>query len=667
MLKNSGTAPKRKIDSRLDNIARLTAEASDKISDRAAFWILLAICLGFSALRWLDLGSFWGDGPVWLFETARAYGGELPYRDFAWVYPPFSIWLFQFTYWVLGPTFFAAQLLVDILGMIIVMLTYTISTRLIPRSLALAAGILIACMSDSGFNLFTLQIYTPALLTGAIGIQLMTIGVIDRHRRGRGTLVTALLTAIGCSIAILSKPEFMVGAIACLIASCFLAIYDNRKSGTVSLGRIWAVAAAPIFGCAIAGSFLFALGLTVGIKRLLLGLSGYGLAAIACPWWPTGLGLFGAIGSLGEAGAIVALLTLFRFDDFARTYGRRYILALVLAATGVTIYILYFLSFTYFSQATQGYIQTATAISDRLGFRYSNIVNSFIYLFTKRNIFLPVMWSNIVISIVFSIRKLSSHARGSKIEDSLYLVMLVASGLSIRQLFGDYAEAYTNVAVPAYPFLYILLIAFLYYVIRWVCNPGGATNNRGAGIAILVTILVVGSYSGLRAMVSTIAELRAGYQPLHTPAGTVNLNDPVSLAIYSFIRDHSSPGEAIVDLGSNDVRSNYGGGINFALRRTSPVFSNAFTDLEPPDLILNEDLMLFRATLPKFVIGTDPLQSRYGLPNAWNRCTFPSVVWAPHIANFDDNKHLPVIEYIRSNYTKVFQIDRWAVFAQEGG
>ena len=673
MLKNSGTAPKRKIGSRLDNIARLTAEASDTISNWTAFWILLAICLGFSALNWLDLGSFWGDGPSWLFQTARAYGGELPYRDFSLSYPPFSIWLFQFIYWVLGPTFLAAQILVDILGISIVLLTYMISTRIMPRSLALAAGILVACVSASGgssFELFTLQIYTPALLPGVIGLQLMTIGMIDRHRQGRWTRGTALLTAIGCSIAILSKPEFMAGAIACLIAGCFLAICDQRKSGTVSLGRIWAVAAAPIFGCAIAGSLLFALGLTVGTEKLIFGLSGQGMAAIACPWWPTGLGLFGALGSLGEAGAILALMTLFRFGDLSRTYGRRYILALVLAAIGTGIFIL------YLPIASQGYSSTAIrdigSMTARWGFGLSNIINFSSYLFTRRNILLPVMWSNIVISIVLSIRKFSLRARGSKIEDALYLVMLIACALSARQLFGDYFESLTSVAIAAHVFLIILLVAFLYYAITWVCNIGGATNNRGAGIAILVTILVVGSYSGLRAAVSTIMELRAGYQPLHTPAGTVNLNDPASVAIYSFIRDHSGPGETIVDIGSNDVQPNYvgglnlyGGGVNFALRRTSPIFSVAFSALKPPDLILNDDLMRFRATLPKFVIGANPLNAQYGLINAWNGCSFPSLIWAPHIENFEKNKLFPLIKYIRSNYTKVFQIDRWAVFARE--
>jgi len=271
------------------------------------------------------------------------------------------------------------------------------------------------------------------------------------------------------------------------------------------------------------------------------------------------------------------------------------------------------------------------------------------------------MWANIAIAAVYSIAKLWPRPR-LKLDDGYLLVMLVACGLSARQMFGDYSEAYTNVAVPAFPFLYILAVAFLYHAARWVFRTGGGGDARATGAAILTAILITGSYAGFRAATSSMGELRAGYRPLQTTAGKVYLNDKRSAAIYGYLASHTGPRDTIADIGGT---SNYPGGLNFALQRISPMFSVLFTDIEPTDWILTDDLKRFRAAPPKFVIGTDPFQAQYGLLDAWNRCPFPLLVWAPHAANFDNNKRFPIIEGVRSTYEKVFQSGQWVVFAQK--
>ena len=53
-----------------------------------------------------------------------------------------------------------------------------------------------------------------------------------------------------------------------------------------------------------------------GFANLRAGISAYGLATAFCPWWPTGLGVLGLLGALGEAVVIAAVLSI----PFRRRY-----------------------------------------------------------------------------------------------------------------------------------------------------------------------------------------------------------------------------------------------------------------------------------------------------------------------------------------------------------
>jgi len=269
-----------------------------------------------------------------------------------------------------------------------------------------------------------------------------------------------------------------------------------------------------------------------------------------------------------------------------------------------------------------------------------------------------VMWANIALVIPFSIARLLARAPTSKVQDAFYLLMLTTCGLSVRELFGSFSEANTEVTFSSYPFLAILLVGFLYYLAEWIFSRGKLSEGRTLGTAVLITLLTVGTYSGLRTLLSVKSEFGSGYRPLRTPAGTVNVADLSTIAIFSFVRDHSNPGETIVDVA-------HGGAVNFSLQRATPIVQDLFQALMPSDSILYQDFESFRAAPPKFVIGNYPLRAEYGFSAALNGCSFPYFVWSNHKALFLKNKTFPVIEYIRANYSVVYQAGPMAVFAKK--
>src|SRR5512139_2955083 len=132
-------------------------------------WLSLAlvtsICALFVVLRWGKLDSLWGDPARWLFEAYRSASGETLYRDFAWQFPPLSLLLMSGAFRLLGSTFEVAQVMLDVLSLIAVLLLWAVARRIMPAGLALAATIagVIAIATGGGpdFRLFSLQLYTP--------------------------------------------------------------------------------------------------------------------------------------------------------------------------------------------------------------------------------------------------------------------------------------------------------------------------------------------------------------------------------------------------------------------------------------------------------------------------------------------------------------------------
>src|SRR5512139_1099920 len=88
--------------------------------------IISAFCALFMVLHWSKLDSLWGDPARWLFEAYRSASGETLYRDFAWQFPPLSLLLMSGAFRLLGGTFGAAQVVLDALSLIAVLLLWVV-------------------------------------------------------------------------------------------------------------------------------------------------------------------------------------------------------------------------------------------------------------------------------------------------------------------------------------------------------------------------------------------------------------------------------------------------------------------------------------------------------------------------------------------------------------
>src|SRR5437016_13282955 len=89
--------------------------------------LLIVLSCYFSYFEWTKIPSFWGDSARWLFETYRVFQGDMPYRDVASLYPPLSLYTFAAAYKLFGQTFGAAQMLVDVLCVAMLVSSYALS------------------------------------------------------------------------------------------------------------------------------------------------------------------------------------------------------------------------------------------------------------------------------------------------------------------------------------------------------------------------------------------------------------------------------------------------------------------------------------------------------------------------------------------------------------
>src|SRR5512139_1064581 len=103
--------------------------------------IISAFCALFMVLHWSKLDSLWGDPARWLFEAYRSANGEVLYRDFAWQFPPLSLLLMSGAFRLFGSTFEVAQLVLNVLSLIVVLLVWVVARQIMSARLALAVTI----------------------------------------------------------------------------------------------------------------------------------------------------------------------------------------------------------------------------------------------------------------------------------------------------------------------------------------------------------------------------------------------------------------------------------------------------------------------------------------------------------------------------------------------
>ena len=597
--------------------------------------LILLLCCAFGYLRWLKVGTLlWGDPSRWLFEAQRVAAGQVPYRDFSWSYPPFSVLLLGGAMKVFGVSFTVAQVFLDLWSFAVIFLAYAVIRPLLPRFLHLPVMFFLVAVCGTSlmfFNLFSFLTYVPALQTGAVGLLLLLVGLRSYVRTGELSASTWLLITIGAFIAAYSKLESLMAAYAIL---GLLAIVDRkhwfaeRKTG--DWFRHYTKLAAACVAPALAGYIW--IGAITGFANLKEGLLGYGVAGSACPWWPTGLGLFGAAASLGEAAFVAAVFSLTRRKRFAARFGADYYYALTVGLAGVCIYVAYvfYVNWSLLSGGRPFWDKVWWSAKDTI------MTNA---------ILLPVMWSGIVLWLFLAYRLiLSRRLRPSMESFSFMLALTGAIAMSVRGWFNWHLGVTPTVPALCYPFL-LLLGPYLLWRLLALAGPGadlvrGIRSWPGAAMtAVLIGYSLLRVAGGYSSMLS-----RKPYENLPTMAGNIRLTDyAIESEIYRFIMDNTSAADTVIDIP-------YGGGINVATHRLSNFFSTMLVDLRMPDRFLDEDLDRIRQRPPKVVIVHN--QPNYGAVYGMEGCTcsYPRFVWRPATSSIVPGKVFPAIRYIQENY-----------------
>jgi hypothetical protein len=580
----------------------------------AAVAVLTAI---FAALRWEKMGSLlWLDPAHWLNEISRAAGGEIPYRDFSFQYPPFAIYLYGWLLRAFGTRFSTVQAITDVIDGATIACSYALIRRLFPRSLHLAvASCLVAVCSTSlmNFNLFSFETYSPSLQTGAIGVLLLLFGLLGYIREGLMSSRGWALTACGGFIAVSSKPE------AALAAVCLLSL-AGRIAGSLRVSvRVAAVALLP-------GAAAYALaGWAAGMANLRAGVTGYGLATAFCPWWPTGVGLFGMLAYCGAAAAIAGLATLPKWNTFRALYSRRYGALLASAAGGAVVYGSYI-----FYQSHDALTAPGLALAER-------VRRTVPYVLFSSPVLEPGLCVSIAIFVALAWRVLVRGAGRPEDRESL-LITAIPAVMGTRALFGTTQGVYPEVAAICYPFLLILGPYFLWRLL----TQAGPRYAVAAVIALTVGYGLLRVAGGWPDMLSD-----RHYRTLSTAAGDVRVrNFDIDAKVYDYVMRHTVSEDYVLDLP-------YGGGINFASGRRYPIFNVQLWGLGVPGYYEQRDLELIQRRPPKVIIGLDEasLGTYWGFGQRGNRtCPCPRLVWMPDTPSWDPSHVFPVVRYIQEHY-----------------
>lgn len=596
--------------------AATTAEVSAGPLRQWVGWLnltaIIASSLVFSLLRWSKLNSLVFDDPaMWLFQMARAARGDLPYQDFSWNYPPLSIWLFSAIFKQFGVTFAAAQATIDVLSLAIALLSYWLVALVLPRALHFPAVLLlivVGATAQTKFTLFSLLTYSPSLLTGTLGLLLLLIGTILYFRAGTWSTLTIALVTIGGFIAEMSKPEAFIGSVALLFCIAFFGPAPRWNPRSIAI-----VAAAVV--PAVAGYLLEAY--WVGFDAFKSGLSGYGLATMACPWWPTGLGVFGAAASLAQAVFLAALATLPVRRQFVATHGKRYSVFLLVAIPCGLLYLGYY---AYLNQEE-------LSSGHSLLYKLKQVLPLLLW---TNPVLLPVMWASIAYCCWHLYRRQDME---------LFLILLAPVVMSFRSLFGTTLFPYTEVSAVCYPFFLIIGTILLWRLLSSV-------SLADSKVAVIVVTAVTLFYCGARLAGGYSLFLSdKGYTKLQTTAGPVLVRDEDgSAAIYRYVVEHTEPQDAVLDLP-------YGGGVNMAADRLSPVFTTQFRQLRPTMEHQMRDLDMLRRRPPKVIIALD--EPAYGTVFGFPlkiACACPRLVWAPDGLAGDSSYVFPLVRWIEQHY-----------------
>lgn len=612
--------------------------------DRVAVLVLIGLCAAFSWARWSAIGQLWGDAPRWIFEVHRVAGGEMPYRDFTWQYPPLSLWLMAGAMRAFGATFAVVQTVLNVLSAVLVILTWALARRFVGPALAFATAAAVACaggVNDGNFALFSLRMYSPAVLTGTIGLLWFLLGCAAVMRDGRIRASVAAHLVGGATVAVLSKPEAAVGvggAYAAVVLARVLMIPEPRA-------RVRPLALGAVTGLLLLLPAIVTYAVVAreaGLKPLVQGLSGYGMTTGICPWWPTGKGLLGGLAALGSATLLVAFLSLLWRRSFARTLGRGYVIAWLAAIAGLVVFL--------------AYLRFGIAEFQRTALPAARTRATVTYLFSNTALLLPFMWACVVLTVWWILRAFRSFRMPPE-QARLRALPLYFAGAAVatRSLFGGTLGTTTSVPSIGYSLYFIVGATLICSLLElpWHRERDGALappkHARLRPELVLAAVLIL--WSAARVTAWTIVDSQRPSYTLETLAGPIRLADDGTAArLYTYLAQTTARDEPLIDVPD-------GGGLNFALRRPSPLHTTHFRMFAPDAEDMQRDMQRLAAATPPIVIGhaETALGSWYGLKSPV-ACALPALVWETRDMPHDPLTPIPVIEWIERRYSPVAQI-----------
>ncbi len=604
---------------------RADKESRRCISDLLNIGLLLLLCAVFAWLRWGKLDELLQGDPVhWLHEVSRVAGGEMPYRDFSFQYPPFAAFFFGWMLHVLGPTFASASILVNFWSFAVVLLCYALTRLLLPATLRLPVCFLLICVcatSLTNFNLFSYRIYSPALETGAAGALLSLLGMLRVLRNSGRSGANLAMIAAGSGIALLSKPEFALANVCALVLFTLL---NRRGWWNVKMLAISTLPAAALYAWVAR---------LVGLRNLVAGISGYGLATFACPWWPTGIGVFGVAAALGEALLFTSVISFPWRRDFQERFGVIYTRMLLVTIPGGIAYLAYIASIN----------REALTSTRPLSARAMLILPSLVW---SAPVLLPVMWSGILLFVGLLGRCLRDRGKTSRRTTELLLFLVFLVSMSPRTWFGSTQGVTADIPAACYPFL---LVLGPYLLWNFLSKP----SPRIPAVPVVACIVI--TYGLARLVGGAPLFTHRNYRTLETAAGVVEISDySPGIEVYRYIAKHTSPSEYVLELP-------YGGGIDFAARRRNPVFDTMLFNMEIPREYQQEDLDRIAERRPKFIVVEDlpRFGTNFSFGAAGNRaCACPRLVWMPDRLSWDPDYVYPMVAYIVHNYHPAERIGR---------
>jgi hypothetical protein len=606
----------------MSSISAREVSANNSRRSRSARWVaavVAAVSLAIALLRWNSLPTLLSlDTPMWLFQSARFAWGQLPYRDFNFNYPPLSIVMLG--YWLrwFGVKFWVAALWVDLLGVANLVFFYRLGRRLMPP---VATGVTmlfllgICCTTTIKYGLLSFTTYSPSLLLASLGLVMILDAGIAWIRSGlRSSQVVVL--AVGCFISLTSKPESMITAIGALALLILFDLPARKKVGAAIAAlryylRLLAICVLP------AVIFLSLCAAQYGLKPMLEGIKGYGLARQTCPWWPTGLGVFGGLSALGEAGFVLVLLSWSGRREFQRAHPW-YRMVEFLALPGLVVCIAYYWVLTgSLHEEPRVYLEIIAGTSP---------------------ILLMVMWPALVIALYLGIDWLRKRIAFTKEQQSLLFLVSVPSAVALRGLFGTTLAPVTEVSALCYP-----LFAFLGPYLVWLFITTGESSDAHPNVQMAFASVLLLYAAGRVVMAFPDQFDPTNYQTIQTEAGPVRLAD-YSGQVYQYIVEHSKPKEAILEFPLD-------GGLSFAAHRPSSTFSVQFNQLMMSRNLQERDAEGVRNNPPAFVIATpNPIFSTsYGIESRV-KCTCPRIQFLPNEFPGIPGYVYPVVAQVRKDY-----------------